>query len=283
LPDAIIFGVRKGGTRALLEFVEINTKVAAAGPEIHFFDRDVNYNNGNFTWYREQMPVALDDQLVIEKTPRYFVVRKAIARMKELVEQRKRDCDENLSSSAWTCKPLKLILVVREPVSRLISGYTQIQDKRLKLNKEPGPELEQEVFINGDPAQGLNMRDQKVKTSWYHKFIGGWKRAFGSDILVLDAEVLKKSPWISVEKVEKHLGLPRQVSKDSFVVGPRGFYCIKVDATEEFPTGMRCLNKSKGRYHVEISEKTQTRLRELFKPLNEQFYNDMGINYGWNN
>ena len=28
LPDAIIFGVRKGGTRALLEFVEINTKVS---------------------------------------------------------------------------------------------------------------------------------------------------------------------------------------------------------------------------------------------------------------
>ncbi|CBY12686.1 unnamed protein product [Oikopleura dioica] len=140
LPDAIIFG-------------KINTKVAAAGPEIHFFDRDVNYNNGNFTWYREQMPVASDDQLVIEKTPRYFVVRKAIARMKELLEQRKRDCDENLSSSAWTCKPLKLILIVREPVSRLISGFTQIQDKRLKLNKEPGPELEQEVFINGDPNQ----------------------------------------------------------------------------------------------------------------------------------
>lgn len=65
------------------------------------------------------------------------------------------------------------------------------------------------------------MRDQKVKTSWYHKFIGGWRRAFGSNLLVLDSEILKKSPWISVEKVEKHLDLPRQVSKNSFVVGPR--------------------------------------------------------------
>jgi hypothetical protein len=65
------------------------------------------------------------------------------------------------------------------------------------------------------------MRDQKVKTSWYHKFIGGWKRAFGSDLLILDSEVLKKTPWISVEQVEQHLGLPSQVSEDSFVVGPR--------------------------------------------------------------
>ena len=65
------------------------------------------------------------------------------------------------------------------------------------------------------------MRDQKVKTSWYHKFIGGWTRAFGSDLMVLDSEILKKSPWISVEKVEKHLGLPSQVPEDSFVIGPR--------------------------------------------------------------
>lgn len=44
----------------------------------------------------------------------------------------------------------------------------------------------------------------------------------------------------------------------------KGFYCIKVDATKEFPTGMRCLNKSKGRFHVDISEKTQARLRGTF-------------------
>ncbi|CAG5084630.1 Oidioi.mRNA.OKI2018_I69.PAR.g10696.t1.cds [Oikopleura dioica] len=152
LPDAIIFGVRKGGTRALLEFVEINSKVSAAGPEIHFFDRDANYNQG-FSWYREQMPEATEDQLVIEKTPRYFVVKKAVERMQELQRKRQEDCDRGFASK-WTCKPLKLVLIVREPVSRLISGYTQIQDKRLKLNKEPGPELEQEVFKNGDPAQG---------------------------------------------------------------------------------------------------------------------------------
>ena len=65
------------------------------------------------------------------------------------------------------------------------------------------------------------MSDQKVKTSYYHKFIGGWMKSFGSDLLVLDSSELKKTPWISVEKVEKHLGLPSQVSKDSFVVGPR--------------------------------------------------------------
>lgn len=49
LPDALIIGVKKGGTRALLEFVRLHPDVRAAGSEVHFFDRF--YRKG-FTWYR---------------------------------------------------------------------------------------------------------------------------------------------------------------------------------------------------------------------------------------
>jgi len=49
LPDALIIGVKKGGTRALLEFVRLHPDVRAAGSEVHFFDRF--YTKG-FTWYR---------------------------------------------------------------------------------------------------------------------------------------------------------------------------------------------------------------------------------------
>lgn len=49
LPNAIIVGVKKGGTRAVLEFVRIHPDVRAAGTETHFFDR--NYDRG-LEWYR---------------------------------------------------------------------------------------------------------------------------------------------------------------------------------------------------------------------------------------
>jgi len=49
LPQAIIIGVKKGGTRALLEFLRIHPDVRAPGPEVHFFDR--NYDRG-LDWYR---------------------------------------------------------------------------------------------------------------------------------------------------------------------------------------------------------------------------------------
>jgi len=49
LPQAIIIGVKKCGTRALLEFLRIHPDVRATGPEPHFFDRF--YDNG-LDWYR---------------------------------------------------------------------------------------------------------------------------------------------------------------------------------------------------------------------------------------
>ena len=49
LPKAIIVGVKKGGTRAVLEFIRIHPDVRAVGTETHFFDR--NYDRG-LDWYR---------------------------------------------------------------------------------------------------------------------------------------------------------------------------------------------------------------------------------------
>jgi hypothetical protein len=49
LPGAIIIGVKKAGTRALLEFLRIHPDVRAPGPEPHFFD--TNYKKG-LDWYR---------------------------------------------------------------------------------------------------------------------------------------------------------------------------------------------------------------------------------------
>lgn len=49
LPVAVIIGVKKGGTRALLEFLKVHPDVRAPGPEIHFFDRQ--YHKG-LDWYR---------------------------------------------------------------------------------------------------------------------------------------------------------------------------------------------------------------------------------------
>lgn len=72
LPEVLIIGVKKSGTRALLEFIRLHPYVRAAGCEVHFFDR--HYNRG-LHWYRNHMPPTIDGQITMEKTPSYFITK----------------------------------------------------------------------------------------------------------------------------------------------------------------------------------------------------------------
>jgi ribosomal protein S4E len=54
------------------------------------------------------MPKALEGQVVLEKTPRYFVTADSPGRIHSMSQE------------------VKLIVVVRDPVTRAISDYTQI-------------------------------------------------------------------------------------------------------------------------------------------------------------
>uniref|UniRef100_A0AAZ3R0W3 Sulfotransferase n=1 Tax=Oncorhynchus tshawytscha TaxID=74940 RepID=A0AAZ3R0W3_ONCTS len=78
LPQAIIIGVKKGGTRALLEFLRVHPDIRAVGAEPHFFDR--NYDKG-LEWYRDRMPETQEGQITMEKTPSYYVTKDVPARI----------------------------------------------------------------------------------------------------------------------------------------------------------------------------------------------------------
>lgn len=78
LPSALIIGVKKSGTRALLEFIRLHPDVRAAGCEVHFFDR--HYNKG-LHWYRHHMPPTIEGQITMEKTPSYFITKEVPQRV----------------------------------------------------------------------------------------------------------------------------------------------------------------------------------------------------------
>nr|CAD7577510.1 unnamed protein product [Timema californicum] len=77
IPEAIIVGIRKCGTRALLEMLALHPHVQKAAGEVHFFDRDDNYRKG-LEWYRRKMPHSFKEQITIEKSPSYFVTPECI-------------------------------------------------------------------------------------------------------------------------------------------------------------------------------------------------------------
>lgn len=62
--QCLIIGVRKCGTRALLEMLNLHPRIQKAAGEVHFFDRDENYIKG-LNWYKNKMPNTFKGQITI--------------------------------------------------------------------------------------------------------------------------------------------------------------------------------------------------------------------------
>ncbi|KAM6898554.1 heparan sulfate glucosamine 3-O-sulfotransferase 3A1-like [Lycodopsis pacificus] len=253
LPQALIIGVKKGGTRALLEFLRVHPDIRAVGAEPHFFDR--NYDNG-LEWYRELMPKTLEGQITMEKTPSYFVTREAPARI------------------AAMSRDTKLIVVVRDPVTRAISDYTQT------LSKKPDiPSFESLTFKNR--TTGL------IDTSWsaiqigiYAKHLDNWLQYFPMEqILFVSGERLISDPAGELGRVQDFLGLKRIITDKHFYFNQtKGFPCLKKAEGSSKP---HCLGKTKGRTHPNIDPEVVQRLRDFYRPFNMKFYQMTERFFGW--
>ena len=100
------------------------------------------------------MPATIEGQITMEKTPSYFITKGVPGRI------------HNMSRN------VKLLVVVRDPVTRAVSDYTQAVSKRPEL-----PSFERMAFIND--SVGL------VDTSWgairigvYAKHLERWLHYF---------------------------------------------------------------------------------------------------------
>ncbi|KAF0024976.1 hypothetical protein F2P81_021857 [Scophthalmus maximus] len=132
------------------------------------------------------MPRTLEGQITMEKTPSYFITKEAPRRV--------------FSMSRHT----KLIVVVRDPVTRAVSDYTQT------LSKSPGlPSFQNLAFRNA--TTGL------IDTSWsavrigiYAKHLETWLRFFPlSRFLFVSGERLVTDPAGEMGRVQDFLGLKR--------------------------------------------------------------------------
>ncbi|XP_008414153.1 heparan sulfate glucosamine 3-O-sulfotransferase 4 [Poecilia reticulata] len=253
LPQAIIIGVKKGGTRALLEALRVHPDVRAVGNEPHFFDR--NYEKG-LDWYRDLMPSTLEGQITMEKTPSYFVTNHAPKRIHSMA------------------KDIKLIIVVRNPVTRAISDYTQTLSKKPEI-----PTFEVLAFKN----RTLGLIDASwsaLRIGIYALHLESWMQYFPlSQMHFVSGERLIVDPAGEMAKVQDFLGLKRIVTDKHFYFNKtKGFPCLKKPEDSSTP---RCLGKSKGRTHPKIDPDVIRRLHKFYKPFNMMFYQMTGQNFEW--
>ena len=254
-PDVIIIGVRKCGTTALKHFLTIHPLIKAARDEVYFFDK---YFERGLRWYISRMPMTNENEVTLEKTASYFVTS---AMPKHLY---------NLSRN------VKLILIVRHPITRTVSDYLHYIHRPPGMTRNP-PSFDSMVFHpNGTIITGIDLIDSSMYDIHYQRLLKWFDK---KQIFLVKGEELIDNPFPLLEKIETFLNIPHYFEKHMFSMdGKKGFFCW-----QKHPKDMKhtCFGEDKGRKHPTLSNSTRDKLREFFKPHSKRFCNLADVKYDW--
>ncbi|CAB3361920.1 Hypothetical predicted protein [Cloeon dipterum] len=194
LPDALIVGVKEGGTRELIALLKMHSEIVSPSEKLNFFDDDENYSRG-IDWYRSQMPLVRMDQVAVEEAPLYFSSEKAVKRIYSVMPK------------------AKIILVVQDPIKRLILDYENQKLVRAMLA------LEEAITYQTKDGLILVKSDEPiVRLSQYDDDFLKFTRYFSADrILILSGDRLMHKPWLEMERVQTFLGVGLEIRQEHFV------------------------------------------------------------------
>ena len=257
-PQAIIIGVKKGGTKALLTMLSTHPQIRTAKGEIHFFDKNETFRKG-VKWYVQQMPFSSPDQMTIEKSPSYFITPYAPQRLYKVFPT------------------VKILLIVRDPIERTISDYIQLFNPD-RIGKDRSFD---DVVLDG--PDHVNDRAQVVRVSCYDVHIVQWLKYFPVEqIHIVNGDALITNPAQELIRVQGFLGISNFFRTEMFYFNStKGFYCWhkRTGRGDVLPN---CLGSGKGHQHPTISKTTRDVLKRFFSPHNERFFELIGRHFAWN-
>lgn len=256
LPKCLIIGFAKCGTYALMSFLSLHPNIVSPNREISFFTK---HHHKGLGWYRNQMPLSLDNQITIEKTPSYILSYEALSRIRAF----------NAS--------IKLIISLRDPVTRLQSAFSHAVATGKQLQK--------------DFEAWLQNEDTFTRVVNYEKHVKHVYQLFQpSQILLVAEEQLQNEPMSVMKDVESFLNLPDRFNKDLLVFNSeKGFYCFnqtsaryrEVRDTLNLDHRTGCLSASKGRQHPKIRSQLLKQILVKVEPYNERLFALTGRRFNW--
>lgn len=207
---------------------------------------------------------------------------------------------------------IKILLIVREPVTRAISDYTQLrshatasaaaaltaststittpppsdtptppeplspQQQHLlaTLSSTNAKSFEQLAIL---PDGTINTAYKPLAISMYHTFMHRWLEIFKRDqILIVNGDMLIEDPVPQLQKIETFLGIEPRIGKHNFYFNEtKGFFCLRNDTQD------KCLRETKGRRHPRVDPLIISKLRKFFSEHNQKFYELVGEDFGW--
>lgn len=199
MPDFMIVGAQKAGTTSLYAYLTQHPQILSAKEkEVHFFD--LNYDRG-IEWYASQFPIARQHGSITgEATPYYLFHPCVPKRIYNLFPK------------------IKLIVLLRDPVSRAISHYyheVRLGYEMLSLSDAIAQESarlhgETEKLLSDSTYHSINHQHYSyLARGVYIEQLKYWMTLFPKEqFLILKAEDLYTKPKDIVSQVLEFLGLP---------------------------------------------------------------------------
>ena len=254
LPQVLVVGPQKTGTRALYDFLKLHPSIVSnyrrkdtGERELQFFSgRRSRYAEG-LDWYFDHFPVVNQSVVMFEKSATYFDG--------EDVPQRA----HRLLPHAW------IVVIVTPPGDRAYSWY---QHMRAYNDKTATKYSFKEVLLAGadSPSSLVSLRTQCLRPGHYAAHLERWLSYYEpSRLLVIDGLQLREDPVTVMNNIQQALQLPSHHQYDNSLVfdSDKGFYCMKILGKK------KCLGEDKGRKYPLMDDFSSKWLQDYYSKSNE--------------
>ncbi|CAH1792955.1 unnamed protein product [Owenia fusiformis] len=255
-PGVINIGIQKCGTGALLSYLNIHPNLKIKWSEVHFFDKLINHDHPfeeEVKRYIQMLPKAFPNETILEKTPAYF----------DLADP----------YDLYRMNPaLKIILLVCDPVRRVISAY--LHNKLLRVFSK-AKSYEEIIF---DKNGYVNTTEDIITRSRYDKPLERYLKYFPrNQFLIMENTFLLNQPALAMQDIEQFLGLKTFYTNETFYFNTSvGYHCINPSIQ---PKRSGCMLSIKYKVHPYVSEENVLKLKRYFQPINDNFMKLAGKNF----
>lgn len=248
LPDFLIIGAQRAGTTTLFRHMERHPSIRGAPvKEVHYFDAHASYG---VDWYRAHFPLRRPGAVVGEATPYYLFHPCVPARVRD------------------TLPSAKLIALLRNPADRALSHYRH--ERRLGFESAPTPAeaIEREAArLSGEEERLRSEDDYFSEAHNHHSYLArghyaaqlrAWYDFFPREqLLVLGSERVFRDPASELARVWAFLGVA------PLDLGPLPHF-------NQAPASAAPTSRS-----------DRERLMAYFRPHNQELYELLGEDLGW--
>jgi hypothetical protein len=231
-PDYIVLGVQKGGTTSLIYHFNQHPDNFTCKEELHFFDEHARYEKGIESYEKN---FVSDKKVRGEKTPAYSYLPYAIDRIHKHYPG------------------VKLILILREPISRAYSQHNMFHRENARYNFMPMCNADKFV-VPEKIHEGQGPRYYLYRSSYIRQIEYILTKFPREQLYVAISEEVLADPLVEYNKMFSFLGL-RGLAYNEF--------SFKGDIF-------------KGKYKDRMQEKDYRVLHTFFKPLNARLYEFLG-------